>query len=155
MAACRWTKARLRARLALSFVSLFVAGFIVSDLITASGWDWRDWLRELRGRPPEQPDIGEIRDYVEFITVQHEGLDIVTGIRFASSYDRRIVRQWCYAEPTQFAPGGPVYRIDLAGHDAPGTPEPYVLTDELLIPFGLNKAEAHTLFENHCRFRDN
>lgn len=157
MSIFRWNRAKgwLRTNLAPALVVLFVAGFIGADLVTASGWNWQGWLRSLRGRPPQAPDLSEIRDYVEFVTVPHNALDIVTGIRFASTFDRRITHQWCYAEPTKRAPGDISYRVDLAVWEKPGPPERYTYTHERLRPFGLTPADAQSLLDNHCRFRDN
>lgn len=144
----------LRRRLAPSGVIVFVAAFIGADLIEASGWDWQGWLRELRGRPEQPADLGELRDYVEFVTITRGNLEIVTGIRFASSANRRITRQWCYAEPARQLKGTIVFRVDLGLWVPPGPVERHALSPESLTRLGLDAAGAQSLFDNHCRFRN-
>lgn len=150
----------MRARLIRAFdwsataaCLLFVALFIGADLVESAGWDWRGWLRELKEHYAAS-DPPEIRNYVEFVTVKHDGLDITTGISFDSSNDRRITRQWCYAEPSNRVTGKAIYRIELAVVENPGPPEPYPFSEAELRPFGLTRQEARSLLDNHCRFRN-
>ncbi|WP_127599592.1 hypothetical protein [Nitratireductor alexandrii] len=132
-----------------------IASLIGADLIVASGGDWRGWLRTLwygeRASASGQPDIV---NYVEFTTVTAETLEFTTGVRFASSSDRRIVRQWCYVREANALPGAATHMLELAARDETGTHSPNLFTTFNLGPFGLTEAEALDLTRRHCRFRD-
>ncbi len=135
---------------------LYVAAFIGGDLVTATGWDWRGCLNDLRERhgPAMQAGPVEIRNYVVFTSVDHDELTITTGVEFASSANRRITKQWCYAKTTQIKPGDVVNHLDLADVEGTGAPVPKYFTPRNLGPFSLTEKQARALIVNHCRFRN-
>ncbi|WP_439629972.1 hypothetical protein [Shinella sp.] len=130
-----------------------VSAFFVGDMIDAAGWDWRSWFT-VDPRAEEQAiETSEIRNYVEFVSVSAGTYLIITGIEFDSSYQRRILKQWCYAERFGVVPGAAEPKVSLATKDTAGAVHPNLFTFENLRPVGLTEAEARAFLNDHCRFR--
>lgn len=87
-----------------------------------------------------------------FTTVEREGFTAVTGIRFASTGDRRIVSQWSYLNADSGA-GELDKRLEVATATASGAVTAAQLSSTALAAFGLDGARAARLVETHCRFR--
>ena len=131
----------------------FALALIALDIVGASGWDWQRWPHSARERAGPQVGADEIRDYVEFIHVIDGDLEIITGIAFESSHNRRITKQWCYSEPTSRTQGETIYRLELARIYRNQASGPVSFHPETLRRFGLTEAEAKALTSSKCRFQ--
>lgn len=128
-------------------------GFYAADMIGASDLNWRAWLAAITGADEPAADTSEIRNYVEFVTIDHNGLTITTGTEFASSYVRQVSGQWCYVHRAKQISGAAEYRLNLATIDGAGIRTLNLFTPANLEPLGLSQDQAHALIKTYCRFR--
>jgi hypothetical protein len=127
--------------------------FIATDIFSNSPLDWAGIWKRVVGTAKNAADTTEIRNYVEFTTVEAGRYKVTTGIEFDSSYQRRITKQWCYTELKAIDDDTSGYRIFLAEKTASEALKPNPITPKKLMPLGLSETDARGFIQNHCRFR--
>ncbi|SMD14981.1 hypothetical protein [Rhizobium sp. RU36D] len=131
---------------------LGVAFLISVDVLRASGLQWSDIAALAKQFIPDR-NGREVKNYVEFTTVEAGALSVTTGVKFASSIEEgRITSQWCYVEPL-VSQGATTLNLFLSTVEGRNRPKLVDFAPADLQPFGLTADDAQTLLKTYCRFQ--
>ena len=139
---------------ALSVVLAFGIFLIATAILRGSDWSLSDiWSNSVASisEPVPRNKGEEVQNYVLFTHVTFGNQEVITGIEYASTDNRRIVLQWCYLSNSKML-GSASSSLSLAGVSKSGIKTISPFTPSSLSQFGLTKSSARALVNSHCRF---
>lgn len=137
---------------AAGYIALAAAAALIAfEILSVAGWS----LPLPATPPPEGPPAAQtaagVSNYVLFTSVKEDSFTVMTGTRYASTSDQKVIEQWCYIDRDTGITDQVITTI--AKVDENGKLTRSVLPASSLAHLGIDAAEAAALVDSHCRFQ--
>jgi hypothetical protein len=134
------------------------AALIAAEILAAAGWSLpvptaaptEPSAASVEPSPPAETIPG-VSNYVLFTSVKADAFTVMTGTRYASTDDRKVIEQWCYIDRDTGVTDQVITTI--AEVDEGGKMTRSVLPPSSLAHLGIDAAQAAALVDSHCRFQ--